>query len=189
MEAPVLRVIFLDIDGVLNRYFPEGIPDEEDVKRFDPIAISNLISIIQRVQESTGEPVGLVISSSWKETGDLEHLRKLFRSTPFAVHIIGATPPLIPRDRSAEILSWLYQNFGRYQIESFVVLDDYPVGLDLFRERYLQVDPQRLLTRNDAEQAARILLLPGRVDRESLVQYNLDLGQYRIYQREECQIL
>lgn len=182
-------MIFLDIDGVLNQSFPEGIPNEEDVKRFDPNAIGNLISLIQTVQLLSSEPVGIVISSSWKETGDLEHLRKLFRSTPFAIHIISATPPLVPRDRPAEILTWLYQNVDRYQIESFVILDDYPIGLDLFGQRYVQVDPRRLLTQSDVERAVQILLLPDRIDYEFISQYNLDLSKYRVYQREECQIL
>ena len=175
-------VIFLDIDGVLNEFFPKGIPNENDVKNFDKQAIANLMSLIDRIQQQTHKKVEIILSSSWKEVGDIEQLRLLFRTQPFVHYLTGRTPGLVPRYRPAEILSWLRQN----QVDDFIIFDDYPIGMNLFGERYIQVNPDNLLTQESTQRALEVIVSDNVF---SVNEYNLDLNQYKVYKQEDCSMM
>ena len=185
-EIQEYNLIFLDIDGVLNRNLPAGVPTAADARRLDPNAISNLMFLIQEAEYITNRPVRIILSSSWREAGDLDHIRNMFKSTPFVIYIIGKTPALVPRSRPAEILSWLYDNVDRYRIRNFVVLDDYPPGLDLFGEHYIRIHQDRLLTAENIRSAIEVLSSPGLVTREMLDNYEFDLSRYENYNPDGC---
>lgn len=110
-----MKVIFLDIDGVLNsdEYFDkienkniQGIQSEIDVEK---------IKLLKKAIDKTGAKV--VLSSSWRYTRNAQYLRELLAS----FEIYTDVTPFIQGKRGLEIKQWLSDNKG---VEDFVILDD-----------------------------------------------------------------
>lgn len=110
-----MKVIFLDVDGVLNsdEYFDkiqemniEGIEKEIDV---------NTIKLLKEGIEETGARV--VLSSSWRNTKNGQELKQLLAS----YEIVVDSTPFIDNVRGIEIKEYLKEHKG---IEDFVILDD-----------------------------------------------------------------
>jgi hypothetical protein len=127
-----MRIIFLDIDGVLNS---EEDPDFSK-ELFNPVDINpKFIKRLNKIIEDTGANV--VISSSWRRsdygTGlmglTIDELRAGLKGRGFTGQIVSVTPHLYRtfdgkmKDRTDEIQKWL--DDCEYEIESFVILDDY----------------------------------------------------------------
>lgn len=136
--SKIMKIIFLDIDGVLNteRYIIEQYnqrgkrPPIADYN-FDPICLENLKELIKATNAY------IVISSSWRIREDEfvqwqlgkynndEHWNALIRnlnSIGLNERILDVTPRL-SRERGNEIRKWL-QNNEQLNIESFVIIDD-----------------------------------------------------------------
>lgn len=118
------KVIFLDIDGVLNtpeyqkKQFKKwkkgtGKTRDEFGYLFCPEAVNNLEYLVH----VTGAKV--VVSSSWRIKG-LDYLRQMFKHRNILVEIIDVTPELNSVDRGVEIQEWL----SNEEIERYVILDD-----------------------------------------------------------------
>lgn len=110
-----MKVIFLDIDGVLNSRrtaiaaggFPYGfLPDQ--MARFDPVAIA----LIRLLCRQTAAQV--VISSTWRIGSTIEEF------APLALPVIGLTPEL-HTIRGAEIQAWLD---AHPEVTRYVIVDD-----------------------------------------------------------------
>lgn len=136
-----MRIIFLDIDGVLNSSNwlqerkledPERLAGWDDLSRaarrevesIDP----NAVALLNRIIYDTGALV--VISSSWRNSVPLTVIDEVLCFRGFKGHIIGATPQLlrhssgglvISETRGREIDEWLNVVEG---VDSFVILDD-----------------------------------------------------------------
>ncbi len=119
-----MRVIFLDIDGVLNsaRY------DKNKSATDGNIDVSRLI-LIKSLIDRTGANV--VLSSSWrchwdplgKETNETgREIEDIFNQC--SIKLFDRTP-LLGGNRSKEIRAWLS---GREDVESFVIIDDIKFG-------------------------------------------------------------
>lgn len=114
-----MRVIFLDIDGVLNSpcYFKKCLEDgRKDAYQytFDP----DCVKYLNMITDTTGAKI--VISSSWRKTSTIEELKKKFNEQGVTGEIIDFTPKTdLPRGQ--EIVNWLE---GNSHIEGFVILDD-----------------------------------------------------------------
>ncbi len=115
-----MKVIFLDVDGVLNHRgsFASGMPGGS--KRIAPECVAVLNSIIER----TGADI--VVSSTWR--GDPNYVRVL-RDAGVRGRIIGRTPDsarkiegtvLFSSCRGEEIQQWITEN----GVDQFVILDD-----------------------------------------------------------------
>jgi hypothetical protein len=110
-----MKVIFLDIDGVLNSFrtciatgnYPHGL--DKGLKHFDWIAIR----LLQRLSDSTG--VVFVLSSSWRILHDYKDVGKALD-----LPIIDATKRL-DGPRGAEIAEWLSRH---PEVELYAILDD-----------------------------------------------------------------
>lgn len=129
-----MRVIFLDIDGVLNSYqsshFFHFRRDQDKAfkkwggtlreflgQEFDPIAISNLEDILREVPR-----IKIVISSTWRMGETTKSLKKIFDVSPLiASRIIGKTPRSRSGIRGREIQWWLDHHKA---VEDFVIIDD-----------------------------------------------------------------
>ena len=126
-----MKIIFLDIDGVLNSAEYMSFKQEEwnsgdDSKMID----ENSVSLLNKIVQETGAKV--VISSSWRLHFTIEKLREILCSKGFIGEIIDKTPtinPLIDEievhgniPRGLEIQKWLRSK--PHNIESFVILDD-----------------------------------------------------------------
>lgn len=85
-----MKVLFLDIDGVLNTKYwytqmDRNTPKDKYGYAFDPNSVANL----KRIVEDTGAEI--VISSSWKCMG-LSQMEDMWRDRNLPGRIIGITP-------------------------------------------------------------------------------------------------
>ncbi len=118
-----MKIIFLDIDGVLNtaENFVEGnLPsnptmEEINLSMLDERLIKNLNTII----EETGAKV--VVSSTWRMGRSIEELKCLLDKKGFVGEIIGKTP-ILNDDRGIEIQKFIDES--SFNIDSFTILDD-----------------------------------------------------------------
>ena len=110
-----MKVIFLDIDGVLNsdEYFDkienlniQGIQSEVDIEK---------IKLLKKAIDETGARVVLI--SSWRYTRNAQYLKELFKQ----YNIFVDSTPFLQNKRGLEIKKWLENNPN---VEDFVILDD-----------------------------------------------------------------
>lgn len=110
-----MKVIFLDIDGVLNsdEYFDkikdlniQGIQSEVDIEK---------IKLLKKAIDETGAKV--VLSSSWRYTRNAQYLKELLQQ----YGIYTDSTPFLQNKRGLEIKKWLDNNPS---VEDFVILDD-----------------------------------------------------------------
>lgn len=133
-----MKVIFLDIDGVLNseEFFinNKGLNLEIDEEK---------VKILKEIIDKTGAKI--VISSSWRgaiyhcfELNDnsiknVVYLKNLFKK--YDISIYGYTPYIkketLKISRGTEIRNWLFNK----KVESFVILDD-----EIFKDFYFLQD-------------------------------------------------
>ena len=124
MITEKLKVLFLDIDGVLNRfkYDEDGKPDNT----LDEGCITRLDHIVRRTN------CKIVISSTWKISSHLMDILEedLFPKLPKGC-VIGCTKTHIPQvKREVEIQEWL--DIHKDDIDNYVILDDYDFELKSF---------------------------------------------------------
>ena len=128
-----MKVIFVDIDGVLNneeflfsavterRQATAGSRTDFYSSMIDPSKVSILNEVVKR----TGCVV--VISSSWRMDHNRHELQGLLGTAGFKYSILDCTPRDVPNDevRGDQIQAWLDAAPDRFEaIESFVILDD-----------------------------------------------------------------
>ena len=110
-----MKIIFLDIDGVLNsdEYFDKiknlninGIENDIDV---------NKIVLLKKSLDETGAKV--VLTSSWRYTRKAQELKQLL----LIYGIIVDCTPFIDNERGIEIKKWLQEH---NDVQDFVILDD-----------------------------------------------------------------
>lgn len=163
------RVLFLDIDGVLNterwhdRCVEAGVAYADNFGYdFDPEAIEGL----RRIVDETGADI--VISSSWKFWG-LSTMQKLWASRGLPGKVIDVTPNnvsdelllsvdldmmMLPAGKGSEIKEWLTANSNP---DSYAILDDMDDMLLEQQTHFVQTDPSVGITRADADRVITIL--------------------------------
>lgn len=110
------KVIFLDIDGVMNNVgtrpqSPRGLVDYLDPEN---------VGVLNQVVRATGAVV--VVSSSWRLSNSLAELQASFAAAGCVAQIIDVTPRSAGGERALEVAAWLAR-----QSEPpvcFVVIDD-----------------------------------------------------------------
>lgn len=162
------KIIFLDIDGVLNTKWWYSQMDRNTHRdkygyAFDPQAVANLRKIV----EETGADI--VISSSWKCMG-LSQMEDMWKDRNLPGIIIGITPNsvsdelLIDADidsmelfhiRGEEIKEWLKKHGKR--VCNYVIIDDMDNMLPGQQSHFVQTNPEMGITEDDAEKAIAIL--------------------------------
>lgn len=151
-----MRIIFLDIDGVLNNLESLRFPrtNVKSSRHSYSTAHPNCVSALNRIAEKTNARI--VISSTWRGIG-LEILFELFHKWGITAPTVGRTP-LWDRscERGDEIASWLSKN---PQVESFVILDDGD-DMSMLTHRLVQTNHELGLTMQDADRAIAILNAP-----------------------------
>jgi len=112
----VERVLFLDIDGVLNHATSRPVPDAHGLAAWlDPTHLEPL----NRVATATNARI--VVSSSWRVGRSVEDLRVLLRDFGVVAPVVGATPVLAHRPRSQEIAAWLAKHPA---VTAYAIVDD-----------------------------------------------------------------
>jgi hypothetical protein len=111
-----MRVLFLDVDGVLNR---EGFEPEGDggLACWIEAELAARLTALARETDAV-----LVMSSSWREDGELDELRAELIRAGVAAPLVDVTPVLFGQPRWAEIQAWCIANAPA----AFAILDDLP---------------------------------------------------------------
>lgn len=146
-----IKVIFLDIDGVLNSRKTERAT--KSGCRFVGIRqLRNLKHIIT----VTGAKV--VLSSDWryerdnpKYNADYLELRDELRK--YRIEFYGFTPELLSGHRGAEIDAWLSEH---PEVENFVILDD-RWDIEPNKDHWVKTSMSRGLDKEETEAAIQIL--------------------------------
>lgn len=129
-----MRVIFLDIDGVLNsdKFYKSDSSKSDDLDRS---AIEKLNQIIAQTNAK------VVVSSTWRIMHTQDEIQMMLSRNGFQGEVIDTTDNLIKKgmDRGDEIHQWIENHSN---IESFVVIDDFnfPNFDKWFPWRFIQTD-------------------------------------------------
>jgi len=127
-----MKVLFLDVDGVLNSLKTGG---RYALKR-------NCLRRLQKIVEDTG--CKIVLSSTWrKDEYALKRLRRVLRYR--GIQIYSTTPIFDKEIRGLEIQAWLVSNPSDdgYQ---FAIVDDDSDMLDHQLPHFFQTDPEHGMT-------------------------------------------
>ena len=174
-----MKVLFLDIDGVLNseNWFAYRIycvknnmvnilmnfvdTDDRNIKHKLTMLDDRAIANLNRIIEETGCKV--VLSSSWRSSIESENIftQNLLKLKGFKYEFYDVTPRLWFSDfsirRGEEIKFWLDKESEKHEIESFVILDDDSDMLPEQMNNFIHVDGQVGLTDRDVLAAIEIL--------------------------------
>lgn len=165
----MVKIIFLDIDGVINRCTvqQEDIShnvanrkaktqeeyskycDLATVEMFDQPSLCNLDRLI-------AQGAKVVLSSSWKTRGDISYLQELFAYHNFSRHLIDKTTSTSfgKHTRDLQIKTWLDQ----HPVDTFVILDDQDEGFtSMFPHNFVQTTRYDLFNEEAYSQASKIL--------------------------------
>ncbi len=111
-----MKVIFLDIDGVLNSDEYINKMKESNVKGIEKAVDAQKIRLLKRAIDETGAKV--VLTSSWRLTKYLPHLKQLLLQNGV---FLTDTTKFLENERGEEIKLWISEN---KDTEDFVILDD-----------------------------------------------------------------
>lgn len=143
-----MRVIFLDVDGVLvNRFALKLAHDMKMREIADPRCVKNLNALTAR----TGAKI--VISSCWRIGRTVDELKQLLHKWRVEGEVIGKTINNWDWERGQEIQEWLDRH---PECESFVIIDD-DRDMKHLLSKLVQTRFEPGLTAADVVRAARIL--------------------------------
>lgn len=149
----MIKVLFLDIDGVLNTDRQQWhcqmnciTPIDEFGYEFDHKAVDNLATIL----EETGAEI--VISSSWKFLG-LQTLQKMWEDRKLPGTILDITSD--GKSKGWEIDEWLME--CESQVNRYAIIDDENDILPKQLNHFVQTNSQFGITCKDAERVITIL--------------------------------
>lgn len=146
-----MKVIFLDIDGVLNseQYYRTVNRKEKELDRFDPKVVALLIDLVGEFSAK------LVISSTWR-FGALSLLRHEVKKSGLNkyLHNDWRTPQTYPPHRGKEIKLWLDKHQG---VENYLILDDDDNMLNEQLAHYVKTDIKFGMQKENFEKARLIL--------------------------------
>jgi hypothetical protein len=156
-----MKVIFLDIDGVLNNSDDSDLHEGEGTMNFYS---PNCVAILNSITGWTKAKI--VVSSTWRLGVTLVDLQVQLRSMGITGQVIGKTEDLRVLDgyRGNEILKWIKDNkdilsYNFYhEYKSYVILDDDTDMLLWQKDNFVHTDGNLGLTDLDAAKAIRILL-------------------------------
>lgn len=115
-----MKVIFLDIDGVLNVY-PQGHD------KHGAIFHSHFVDNLKRIIDETGAKI--VISSTWRMAG-LPGMIEMWEDRNLPGEVIGITPNFMWKtgstlQRGKEIDAWIEEwEVNNSKLKSYVIIDD-----------------------------------------------------------------
>ena len=147
------KILFLDIDGVLNTDRQQWYcqmnsiaPVDKFGYAFDSKAVENLATIL----EETGAEI--VISSSWKFLG-LQTLQKMWKDRNMPGTILDITPD--GDNKGLKIDEWLLKHEG--QISGYAIIDDENDMQPEQQGHFVQTNTQFCITLKDAERVITII--------------------------------
>lgn len=145
MKSGQMKVLFLDIDGVLNRRDGGG--------GLEPDLVANLNELLA----ATGAYV--VVSSSWRIGQNVETMTHILQQAGFRGEIIGLTPVhdwTTAKGRGLEIQQWMDECEHELDARDIAIVDDHDDMCHLLG-RLVKTDEAIGLTRKKAQELARLL--------------------------------
>lgn len=128
-----MRVLFLDIDGVLAPWDSEGLATS---------CVTLLDELVSRAR------CDIVLTSSWREHTPLSVIEVALRRSGLRHPLLDATPILPDANRVTEMEAWLAEH---PVVRTFVALDDQSLpGLEA---HHVRTDDEVGLTRADLDRA------------------------------------
>jgi len=119
-----MKIIFLDIDGVLNVHYPKH-------DKYGSIFHPNFVENLRTVVKETG--ANIVITSTWRMSG-FDVMRDMWRDRKLPGKVIGITPINVNRDGTERIFGFESLNRGNeikwwinncdIKIDNYVIIDD-----------------------------------------------------------------
>lgn len=115
-----MKVIFLDLDGVMITGSYQKRSTQFEGYRFTPSCVDNL----KQMMEKTGAKI--VVTSTYRMAG-FEYLRKMFEANGLTEGLIGQTPVIEYSIRGEEIRQYIEESHfdPSNAVEQFVILDDH----------------------------------------------------------------
>jgi hypothetical protein len=109
-----MKVLFLDIDGVLNCTDTISLPDQ-----IDPVKVA----LLNWICRDTG--CKIVISSTWRILHPLHEITAMLRNNGFTGEVIAKTPDFrVGNCRGMEIMWWVRNHPHNPEITKWAVVDD-----------------------------------------------------------------
>ena len=154
-----MKILFLDIDGVLNSRAYDRKRNWNEQTDID----ETRLPLIKEIIDATD--ANIVLSSTWRKHWnkdsnrcdvDGRYINRTFAK--FGLSIYDKTPDLgVTALRREEISKWLKET--EQDIESFVIIDDYRVRLGNLSEHFVKTDPNfRMgIEKDQVEEAIKIL--------------------------------
>lgn len=148
-----MKVIFLDIDGVLNRYAFLGAPST--INMIEPELAARLNKLLMFTDAK------LVISSTWRclvlnghySLHGFAHMLKTHGVT--VASVVATTGGNDGLNRGRQIRAWLREHLS--EVEKYVILDDDDEGMDYHGEKYIRISAMEGLQDEHVERALRLL--------------------------------
>lgn len=144
------RIVFLDVDGVLNNgswakaMFDEGVRVYRDDLLYEPSLMQ-----LRRIIDETGAKI--VVSSAWRHIPEsYEHLREWLER--FGMEIYDKTP-YVGGERGDDITAWFNRNPGEY---SYAILDD-DSDMGIHMDKLVKTDFDKGLRYSDADRCIKLL--------------------------------
>lgn len=116
-----MRIIFLDVDGVLNsQLFANEMFDEEGVRIFsEDILDKRAIACLKQIVRKTNAVI--VLSSTWRYMRKARaHLASQLAEYGLFIH---SDTPITHKERGDDISAW-FNRHNDISVESYVILDD-----------------------------------------------------------------
>lgn len=167
-----MKVIFLDIDGVLNpTYYMNALHWMHEhsggkikmMDQYGQLFFDQNVQALNRVVELSG--VKIVLSSTWRMAG-LKQMKQMWIDRGLPGDLIDVTPTettVVKRgmaefydlvSRGMEVECWLQDH---PDVEGYVIIDDCRDFLEHQKERFVQTDPMIGFTEEDADRTIKIL--------------------------------
>jgi hydroxymethylpyrimidine pyrophosphatase-like HAD family hydrolase len=162
-----VKVIFLDIDGVLNSHF-WSISHQKEISD-GTLIDEEKVKLLAKLVKETGAVI--VMHSGWRFwfDKDLKPIRKesqrlhhIFRANQLEIYAM--TPDLTTNEikeqklfskvKALEIIEWLKYN---PKVQKWVVIDDLDLHNAVVEKRQIYTNPDVGLTKNDIDKAYKML--------------------------------
>lgn len=148
-----MKVIFLDIDGVMTTNKHLKMSDKYFGMEFDPEALSNLKYIIEKTD------AWIVVTSTWRIGRRVTEMKDIFANYGLNGRIAGITPVINNVPRGKEIAEYIesYDISRRYKVDKFVIIDD-DTDMEHLSDYLIKTDFMVGLTKEQADKAIEMLL-------------------------------
>lgn len=147
-----MKIIFLDIDGVLNseKYYRSVDRKRKNWNRFDP----KVVGFIKRLVEEFSAKI--VISSTWR-FGAVKMLNDELTKSGLKkyLHKDWKTPQVYPSHRGTEIKMWLDNHS---EVVNYLILDDDDSLLEEQVQNFVRTDLKNGMQEEHLGKAAEILI-------------------------------